>query len=336
MKEIFKSKKKNTFTKRMSIFLLALLPIVFLCQCNVKRDEPDPVEPTPPPAKERQSGSYTKTIEYGGFQRTYIVHVPPGTPEDEKLPMVVVIHGANGTAQGMLESGDVNMRAKADSDGFIALYPEGTPNAEEANFSWNAVHCCDDAWDNGVDDIGFLDHLLDIVMDEHNVDDTRVYATGFSNGGMMSHRIGAELGHRFAAIVPVAGTIGGHPMPDQDRLIITNPVKPLAVMIIHGFLDTEVPYHGGSYGGAFRRWDISAQDSTIFWVTRNGCQTVPQIEDGDTIYLKETYHPQNGDTNIEVILYTMYQEGHNWPYSIGETRSSDVIWNFFKDKTSTN
>src|SRR6185503_17665674 len=125
------------------------------------------------------------TIMSGGLSRTVNVHVPSSYDPTRPMPLVLNFHGYSSNAQQ--EDLLSQMSAKADSAGFIAIHPEGT------NSSWNAGACCGMAVQQNVDDIGFVKDILATAADKLCVDAHRIYATGMSNGGFLSNRIGCEL-----------------------------------------------------------------------------------------------------------------------------------------------
>jgi len=113
--------------------------------------------------------------------------------------------------------------------------------------TWNAGHCCDPAMRQSADDVGFVNALIDELSRMHPIDPDRIYVTGMSNGGMLSHRLGIELSHRIAAIAPVVATVFG----DEKK-----PANPVSALMLNGLLDRNVPPDGGSPGGRGRNaWD---------------------------------------------------------------------------------
>ena len=127
------------------------------------------------------------TLNYDGIDRIYLLHVPSSYDGLSAVPLVVALHGYSGNGAG-LES-LTGFSVKANSNNFIVVYPDGTGSTR----SWNAGNCCGQAMTNNVDDVGFISALIDTLSANYNIDSTRIYATGFSNGSMMSYRLAAEL-----------------------------------------------------------------------------------------------------------------------------------------------
>lgn len=272
-------------------------------------------------------------LTHDGIERSYIVRTPADFLHgNKKLPLVLVLHGGGGNGNNAEKW--TGFTQKAGKEGFIVVYPEGTRRKGRMLriLTWNAGHCCGPAMRNRVDDVGFINALLDELIENHPVDPKRIYVTGGSNGGMMSHRLGIELSHRFAAIAPVIATVFG----DERR-----PEHPVSAIMLNGMLDKSVPYKGGPPGGRFPdAWDGTparpASDQAAFWAGANGCSDVPdEYDKGQYILIR--YRCPAGRS---VELYGIKDNGHAWPGGRkagprGDTPSkslngTDVIWNFFK------
>jgi polyhydroxybutyrate depolymerase len=290
--------------------------------------------------KEKKSsvspGDYLKVMFFGMRLRSYRLHVPPSYDGSNPVPLVVVLHGFPDNA---VHIQSVGMNAKADEEGFIAVYPNGhTYSLQMALWNliyfgrWGFYYNC---WDfDNVDDVGFISTLIEKLQTTLEINSSRIYITGLSGGGFMTYRLGAELSDIVAAIAPVAGSIGGiwtdnsgHDLPPY---IIPEPEHPLPVIVFHGMNDSAVPYNGDP------NWTISVNDSVSFWVEHNQCDPTPQInisESGNII--KRTY--ANGSLGTEVILYTVVDGVHgwfgapDWPYEYPcEISCTDLIWDFFE------
>jgi polyhydroxybutyrate depolymerase len=230
------------------------------------------------------------TLAFGGDDRTFRVHFPPGYPDGGTYPVVLMLHG-------YLEDGDQfetisQMTPAADDAGYIVVYGDGR------SMSWNAGSCCGSSSSAGVDDVGFVGALLDEVAATYCVDERRIYAAGFSNGGMLSHRLACEMSDRIAAIGPTAGTLAFDPCA---------PSRPVPVMHTHGTDDFVVPWDGGGFGNA-----TSVDDTIDAWLERNGCFTdepVTVYESGDATCI--AYAGCTDDA--EVRLCTIEGGGHQWP-----------------------
>jgi len=150
-------------------------------------------------------GIHTRALRVGDRERRYRVCVPRSYDGQKAVPVVLVFHGGGGDPDGMMKL--CGMNAKAEQAGFIAVYPYGTGRFAGRLLSFNGGECCGYAHDNSIDDVGFVRALLDDLAAAANVDADRIFATGLSNGGIMSHYLASELSDRIAAIAPVGGPL---------------------------------------------------------------------------------------------------------------------------------
>lgn len=270
-------------------------------------------------------------LVYAGIQRSYVVRAPlglvrGGTP----VPLVLVLHGGGGNA--LNAEAMTGFTEKAREEGFIVVYPEGTARGDGQLLTWNAGHCCGYAMTNRVKDVGFINALIDKLLQEYPVDSTRIYATGMSNGGMMAHRLGIELSDRFAAVAPVVAALFG----DEPR-----PSHPVSALTINGLLDDSVPPQGGPPGGRFARaWDgtpaLPYLAQAAFWADANACANLPNRQ-SDGVIVHWRYRCPAG---LAVESYMVKDNGHAWPGGQSGSRlgdepstamdATDVIWTFFE------
>jgi polyhydroxybutyrate depolymerase len=273
---------------------------------------------TPPaPActgKEKLAGDLDWTIPHGGRDRIARIHVPASYDPAKGIAVVLNFHGY--TSNARQQAGYSAMIAKSDAAGFVAVHAEGVAS------SWNAGACCATAKDQDVDDVGFVNALLDDLSAKLCVDTKRVYSTGLSNGGFLSYRLACESANRIAAIAPVAGVMG---------VATCNPSRPVPVLHFHGTSDGVVPY-GGSAGFGFP----PVTDTIAGWVSRDQCTGMPK-----ETYSKGDVRCETHDTcggGAEVTLCSVNGGGHTWPGAIsvpglGKTTqdivATDAIWDFF-------
>jgi polyhydroxybutyrate depolymerase len=173
------------------------------------------------------------TLESDGRSRAYFVHLPPGYTGKQPLPLVLVLHGATESPEGVEELSGMSL--KADKENFIAVYPRGTGRLSNVP-TWNSGNCCGYALMNHVDDVGFLRALIEKLGHDYVVDPKRIYVTGISNGGMMTYRAACELSDKIAAIAPVEG----------EQNVDCRPGSPVSVIVFHGTADHLVPFDGGT------------------------------------------------------------------------------------------
>jgi polyhydroxybutyrate depolymerase len=285
--------------------------------------------------------SKREIFDYNGQTRSYIIHLPSSYNGEDEMPLVVVLHGGGGNAENIEKV--TGFSEKADEEGFIVVYPDGLGGLDRYLLTWNAGFCCGYALENNINDVGFLRALIGYLQGNYVINRNMIYVTGISNGGMMSYRLGAELSDIFAAIAPVAASIGGQRSEEDEIWCILEPKYPISVIVFHGKNDTRVLYDGGmptanDTRGAFSYMSVS--ESVSFFVKHNQCNDFPQrniSESGNII--RELY--ARGLNNTEVVLYTIVNGNHSWPGGkIGwrdgdipnmEISSTDLIWEFFKE-----
>ena len=274
-------------------------------------------------------GNHVRTLRVGEIERTYRVHVPAQYDAASAVPVVVCFHGA--VTNGPLTSLYTQLDDKADQAGFVAAYPNGT-GANRLLLTWNSGGIPSQLPEAQRDDVRFTRLLLDDLESVLNVDKKRVFATGLSNGGMMSYRLAVELPDRIAAIASVAGCLA---LPNP------RPTRRVPILEIHGTEDRLVPWNGLGLGP----FQLRSVDETIdFWVRHNGCdpqgivEPLPDKEQDGTTCTRTTYAA--GVDGADVVLITITGGGHTWPGSpydvkfLGPTTkdfdANDAIWDFFE------
>lgn len=292
--------------KRYGLCVLAFVLFVAGCRFGNQTEPSLVVEGGVP-----EAGDYELSLSNEGEARNVVLHLPPAYDGSTRLPLLIVLHGGTGNGEQIQRL--TEMDADADDYGFVVAYPDGSGRLQEGLFTWNAGHCCGYAFTNQVDDVGFLNLLIDNLLSHYSIDPTRVHITGISNGGMMAYRAGAELADKVAGIAPIAGSLGGQIL-EAGRVIIPDaPVAPVAVIAFHGMQDEHVLYEGGQAPAQIDpRVDLSVAESVGFWIGANGCDPQPATEtqaDGNIVI--ETYTGCDG--NADVVLVTIVDGGHAWP-----------------------
>ena len=195
-----------------------------------------------------------------GGNRPVQVHVPPGYDPEVPTPLIVAIHGFN--PNNYIDA-YLLLTALADERGFLAVYPNGTFTSPGGSRFWNATPGCCNFNPNGVDDSGYLRGVIEETSTVLNVDERRIYVTGHSNGGFMSHRMACDHADILAGIASWAGSTYANPSQ-------CNPTEPVHILHVHATDDGSIRYNGtGSYP--------SAVDAVALWAGLNECSS--ELED---------------------------------------------------------
>lgn len=256
-----------------------------------------------------EPGNHDVLFKFGTDERHYILHVPPGAGATS--PLVLNFHG--GGAHAAEQQRYSRMDALADRERFLVVYPDGTGPVRGRFLTWNGGSCCGPAAAEKVDDVGFVRALLDDLAKRQLYDRTRVYATGLSNGAMMSYRLAVELSDRIAAIAPVAGSMV------VQRF---NPPRPVPVMHIHSVDDGRALYQGGLAApfplANSRVLHPPVEERLAEWARANGCGAA--MAPGEK---RDWYSPEgkvHGATlyawpacRAETLLWKLTGAGHVWP-----------------------
>ena len=245
--------------------------------------------------------------------RDYYVHVPAGADPVHPLPLVLAFHGGGHTAMGF--EAFAHLKTASDAEGFVLVEPEGTGAlgalTQGKADTWNAGNCCAASSQNDVDDVAFVTALLDDMEGAACIDASRVYATGFSNGGMLSHRLACQLSDRIAAIAAVSGGLGATNLDATPPATIfpCNPTRPVPVLHIHGTVDACYPFDRGP--GPLAGVTFEPVPTTIQgWLAREGCGAATTTTFANGIATCSAYAcPAPG----AVTFCTLQGGGHYWP-----------------------
>ena len=286
--------------KYLSFFILSLIIISCKSEDNTQVDEDGII-----------TGLQTKTLTHDNVNRNYLVYIPDSYDSEIDYPLMFVFHGFGGIATQFINNAD--MRDLAESNNFIVVYPQGLDLGGTGSH-WN---CSNPSADNksDVDDIGFIENLIDqLILDYPVIDSKRIYAAGYSNGGFMSYYLACNS-KKFAAIGSVAGTML------DDSYQSCNANFPTAMINIHGTNDFDVPYDGNSYYP-------SIPDVVDWWKNFNNTPNEDVLTNQDGSIEQYIYYNDAGDRYVEHIK--IIGGGHYWDDKLNYngTNTSGLIWGF--------
>lgn len=286
------------------------------------------------------AGTHELRLNVDNHARSYLVHIPRGYDSRTPVPVVIMLHGGGGTGRAALR--ETGWARKADLEGFLAVFPNALARdpSRRSHFSRNPQ-----LWNDGsdrfyadqkvVDDVRFIDALLDDVSARFAVDAKRIFVTGFSNGASMSFRLGVERSHRIAAIAPVAGALWLKSFTLQ---------RPVPMHYITGTADPLNPIEGGvpklASGGSDpvrAKPKPPVRDSVVKWARALGCAPIPMRESEANGVRTQTFCDRE-----QVVYVAVNDLGHTWAGGksllpermVGKTSrkisATDVIWDFFR------
>lgn len=251
----------------------------------------------------------SETIEFGGRQRTALVHSPARPASGGAPALMISLHGRGGT--GRSQERTSGLSELADQAGFIVAYPDGIER------SWNDGRGLDSfaAQREAVDDVGFIIALIDRLVATRGVDPSRVYLSGYSNGGLMAMRLACERPERIAGIAIVARTL------TRDLAAACTKGKPVPAIFVMGTADPLVPFAGGQQkiGGSQQVAVLGAAETAQAWARRNLLETRPRriaipdtaAGDGTQGGYRLDYGGRAAAGRVALIAVT--GGGHTWP-----------------------
>jgi polyhydroxybutyrate depolymerase len=293
-----------------------------------------------PPSSAPEPGDHSYRLTLAGVQRRYLVHAPLACTGGGPLPAVVMLPGMGATARWTLT--ETGWADKADAEGFLVVIPEGMPPdpSQPAHYWKNPL-----LWNAGVefgtparramDDVAFVETVLNDLSAHFRVDPHRVYVTGFSNGAAMAFLLGAVLAPRLAAIAPVSGIC---------RVEDPRPELPVPTLCLTGTADPLVPIHGGEglaiWGARAHRPPVA--ESLAKWANGLGCAAEPvvrRVAQGVEVWIYGGCRE-----GVDFRAYFIDGLGHHWPGGKGQLpariagqpqatpRATDLIWDFFQTR----
>ena len=266
----------------------------------------------------------TQVIDGETITREYIIHVPSGYQEGDNLPLVVVYHGFGGCAYYMAdETGGLN--DLADEENFFVAYPQAAYRPAKEDTYW------DPGFNGGEsiyqDDVFFSEQLIEHIDEEFSLDLSRVYAAGYSNGGMLTYSLACLRGDLLAGVCIMSGAL-------LDGMDSCDPTQPVPMIIFQGTGDFELPYNGNQYYS-------SVPDVVSLWLDHFQIPTSTlsstELNGGNVVH--DSYH--GGTNNTCLSFYTVVEEfgfpgDHVW-FSQGMDGVSPnrIMWEFFTDECAS-
>jgi polyhydroxybutyrate depolymerase len=262
-----------------------------------------------------------KTIDVNGVKRSYILYLPKVYTGAQKVPLLFCFHGYNMQASAQMAYGD--FRKVADTANFILVYPQGS-------LMNNITHWNVGGWTLGstANDIGFTRAMIDTLKTFYQIDTTRIYSTGFSNGGFFSFELACQMGEKIAAIGSVCGSM------TPETYANCNPNHPMPTIQIHGTADPVIRYMGESFS-------LPIDSTLAYWNNINQTSrsviidSLPDTNLADACKVKTILNDSGLFCNA-LLHYKIINGKHTWPGTAGSAgagtnqdfNASQAIWNF--------
>ncbi|WP_335119783.1 extracellular catalytic domain type 1 short-chain-length polyhydroxyalkanoate depolymerase [Nostoc sp.] len=297
-------------------FLIFILTITLVTASNSIQAEEKNI------AKEKivNGDNYGELYDQGKL-RTYYFYTPKSYNPDRPMPLVLVFHGDDGSGRSI--SNVTRFNELADQKGFIVVYPDGID--QKWSLRGNAQ--------GRVDDVLFVSALIDHLQQQISIDSHKVYATGFSRGGILTQALACKLPDKIAGFASVAGSLPVRLKPNCQ------PQTPISMLMINGTNDHDVLYEGDDHTqrGAL----VSISDMVDFWRSHDQCTSSNQSPQFSEVQVKTSLY-KGCSGNSEVWQLAVVNGGHFWPGGSSTDESlnkfnaklglnaSETIWNFFQ------
>jgi len=210
-----------------------------------------------------QANPVLKTMQFGGYDREYLVYTPQNLKREKADGLIVCLHGFTRTMNDFFEIYDI--KHLSDSLNFIFAAPQALPEQNSSvnlqvalinlftndQLSLNSVWGCglsvkasifgvalvNEELNRDIDDVGFINEIIDNVLDEYSLPSANVFILGTSMGGYMSYNYALRNGERLSGLISIAGSMG-LAVKDMDYK------NKMPVCDFHSETDEVVPYSG--------------------------------------------------------------------------------------------
>ena len=267
------------------------------------------------------------TITHDGIERSYVVHVPADYEAVEPVPLILLLHPAGGWGYQILSA--PGFQARADETGFMLLAPDAIDGR------WNYLDIPIGEDDEVIDDVGFLVTLMDHINQEYSIDQNRIYALGFSNGGVMALRLRCALTDRLAGVIALGATMTfGLSQECLDA-------EPMSSMLLLGTADEAFPWQGSAeVENGVMHSSFSMAQTVSFLISLNRCNPSPgtsgviSTQSSPVEVILYDYDDCADDVNTVFVVLRDFR--HTWPHEIPIALANDavgdindVFWSFF-------
>ena len=250
------------------------------------------------------TAAHTFTV---GGDRPVTVNLPDSLANP--APLLILLHSAS--TSGAHQENYMHLGPVAKKHGLIYIAPDGTVNPEGKRF-WNASKSCCNKYKQEVDDVAYINSLIDEISTKTPVDPKRIYLIGHSNGAFMSFTFACKT-NKVAAIVAIAGAM--------DTESDCAPSTPVSLLNIHGTADKTIKIDGG----VLNNFSYTSAKSTVTKVALlNKCYS-PEVS-------KKDFEPTIKGPETTVINYTCDTHTHLQYWKIAKGSHSPKLPSDFAEQ----
>lgn len=275
-----------------------------------------------------------RQVHVGELHRSFRVYVPDRLAAGPGL--VVALHGSIGDASQARDAVGTELERLADEENYVVAYANGLGG-------WNGCRrgSLNPASVNDLDDVAFMEALVEDLVAAYGVDRRKAFALGYSGGGHLVYRLALERPRLMAALAAMVMTL-----PEEESMKCEPSGEPVSILIMNGTADESVPFEGGPIhddeSGEIIARMMSTSETFEYWARVGGMRDAPAVEmlpdvvpeDGSTVEVRSLTSPRH-----EVVLVVVHGGGHTLPGTTpppGPPRAQnqdvnavDLTWRFF-------
>lgn len=256
---------------------------------------------------------YPYSLESSGGSRTYTVHTPAAYTPQQKYPVIIVFDGMNGSSSRAEALSGLNTLPA------ILVYPDALIGTNGST-AWQGAPYSP----TGVNDVQFVDTLLNKVAQDYCTDSEQVYMVGMSNGAGFALTAACQLGKRVTAVVGISGAF-------YTRCTPSVPLRS-SLLLIHSTNDKNIPFAGNLARKLPNIYQLALSAS------RNANCRLGAVKNGVDIQ-KMTWDSCRDSQTIELLIVD--RQRHGWltvtdesiepKGALSRRTTSRVIWDFFSE-----
>ena len=256
------------------------------------------------------TGLFSQKIDHGGQEREYLIYIPKNYNTTTNIPVILNFHENGGNNTTFYNT--TAMQSLADSETIILIYPQGVVGGSGTS-EWNSYVGVNNK--STIDDFGFIETLIEFLKSKYTIDSSRIYAIGFSNGGMMAYALACFKSELVAAVGTVSATMM------TNTITNCNPSNLTGIINIHGTYDFILPYYESYFGYA------SIQELLNYWVETNQISNTPTEDIINSTITHYMYINNTLDFSIE--HYKVTGGYHEWlNISVNGLHTNEILWNY--------